>query len=116
MVTKKSQGFTLIEVIIATAILVMVGVAAVGVERNFMISASTQKHRLQATGLAQEGISAVRRAFNNNLLNPANPALVPNTTYIVNADGSLSTGVNQTITPPPGQNGVTFTRTITVKN
>lgn len=111
MISKKLKGFTIIEVIVATAILVMVGVAAIGVERNFMGSATTQKHRLQATGLAQEGISAVRAAFNNNILNPANPALVPNTTYIINPDGTLGTGANQVIT----QNGVTFTRTITVK-
>lgn len=116
MVTKKSKGFTLIEVIVATAILVMVGVAAIGVERNFMGSASTQKHRLQATGLAQEAISAVRRAFDNQLL--GGPTLNSGGYTVDETNGNLTqvpVGTKQTITPAPGQSGVTFTRTITVQ-
>lgn len=116
MVTKKSKGFTLIEVIVATAILVMVGVAAVGVERNFLVSAATQKHRLQATGLAQEGINAVRRAFNIKVLN--SQTLNPGGYTVDETNGNLTqvpVGTKQTITPAPGQSGVTFTRTITVQ-
>jgi len=115
----RSKGFTLVEILVATFILVMVGVAAIGVERNFIGSATTQKHRLQATGLAQEGLSAMRAAFNNHLLNPLNstyPALVSGgTTYVLNANGVPVPGPSQTI-PPPDQTGVTFTRTITVGN
>ena len=73
-IMKKSKGFTLIEVLVATAILVMAGTAAVAVEYRFMGSASTQKHRLQATALAQEGINMVRQKYTSNLL-PDNPRL-----------------------------------------
>jgi len=65
---RNSKGFTLIEVLVATFILVMVGVVAVAIERNFMASGTLNKHRLQATGLAQEGMSTVRADFTTNLL------------------------------------------------
>ncbi|MCL5407170.1 MAG: type II secretion system GspH family protein [Patescibacteria group bacterium] len=107
--SKNLKGFTLIEILLATSILVMVGVAAIGVERNFMASAGVNKHKLQATALAQEGINAVRAAYNTKLLNNDTSGLAAGT-YIINADDSLSPGTNQTIQ----QNNVNFTRTITV--
>lgn len=65
---KNHKGFTLIEILIATTILALVGVGAILVEKQFMAGGSTQKHRLQATALAQEGLSAVRAAFNSGVL------------------------------------------------
>ncbi|KKQ18126.1 MAG: hypothetical protein US31_C0009G0025 [Berkelbacteria bacterium GW2011_GWA1_36_9] len=121
---KSHKGFTLIEILIATSILVMVGVAAIGVERNFMGSASVNKHKLQATGLAQEGISAVRVIYNNHLLGEGKPALPEGSNtiiYYLDANNALqpcpgnncdknTTNVNWNIP----QNNVTFTRTITI--
>lgn len=123
--SKSHQGFTLIEILLATSILVMVGVAAIGVERQFMGSAGVNKHKLQATALAQEGISAARKIFNDNILLTSNPALPanPNQTYYLNltnnqieecptasnnCDKNTSGAWNITL------NGVTFTRTIKV--
>ena len=65
---KTKAGFTLIEVLIAAIILVMAGVSAILVERQAIQSSSYNKHRLQAIGLAQEGISGVNAIFSNNLL------------------------------------------------
>lgn len=109
MKIKSLKGFTLIEILLATFILVLVGVAAIGVERNFMGSAGVNKHKLQATALAQEGINAVRAAYNSHLMDPNNPALSTET-YIINASGGLNPGASQDIP----LNNVTFTRTITV--
>ncbi|MFA6492965.1 MAG: type II secretion system protein [Patescibacteria group bacterium] len=104
---KNLKGFTLIEILIATAILVMVGVAAIGVEKQFIGSAGVNKHKLQATALAQEGISAVRAAYNAQLMTGG--ALTPGS-YTINTSGSLVSGASQVIP----LNGVSFTRTITI--
>lgn len=117
-----SKGFTLIEVLIATAILVMVGVAAIGVEKQFMGSAGVNKHKLQATALAQEGVSAVRADYNYYLLgNSGTSVLVPGPTYYLGTDNQFHecSGTCHKIdaTHPQGDidlNGVTFTRTITI--
>ncbi len=66
---KTKAGFTLIEVLIAAIILVMAGVSAILVERQAIQSSSYNKHRLQAIGLAQEGISGVNGIFSSELYN-----------------------------------------------
>lgn len=123
---KNFKGFTLLEILVATGILVMVGVAAIGVEKNFMGSAGVNKHKLQATALAQEGLSFSRKIFNDGILNP--PGSFPTTagTYYIDASNNLVicpvySGVSCNKSDPAGlnkwnipQNGVTFTRTITI--
>lgn len=119
------KGFTLIEIIIATAILVMVGVAAIVVEKQFIGSASTNKHKLQATALAQEGINAVRAKFNTNLLCIVPPCLNP---LDINGTGALTAGATYYLDSNNKlqecnnaecsygvipQNNITFTRKIT---
>lgn len=125
---KNLKGFTLIEILIATSILVMVGVAAIGIERNFMGSGSYTKHKLQATGLAQEGISAVKAKYNANLLDDKSSQdlmkivggnAIPESgqTYVLGDDGMLRK-YNEN-SPEANKNGkvelneVIFTRTIT---
>lgn len=61
-------GFTLIEILIATGILVLVGVGVIVVEKQFMGAGSAGKHKLQATALAQQGINQVKAKFNAKLL------------------------------------------------
>ena len=110
---KKSKGFTLIEVLIATAILVMVGVSAIAVEVNFMNSGTRNKHKLQATGLAQEGMSKVRNVFTTNLL-PTNYQVLSGGCYYINNDGDLKPDT-QCIGAEIELNGIKFQRKIEVK-
>lgn len=110
------RGFTIIEVLIATFILIMVGVAAIGVERNFMGSASVNKHKLQATALAQEGISAVRAAYNQHLLDPNNHPALESGYYQVLNNGSIVKQFDgySDSSPALELNNVQFTRTVIV--
>jgi len=128
---KKQQikaGFTLIEVLVATSILVTVGVAVIVLEKQFIGSGSTNKHRMEATALATEGINMVKQVYTTNLINPANAG---------SSDLWLNLGANAGTKPQTGgqnyyldtsnhlqqcdaicangqvtQNGTTYTRTI----
>ena len=63
------RGFTLIEVLIATMLLAMIVGAAALIEKQNLGSGSYNKHKLQATGLAQEGLNLVRSIRDTNLVN-----------------------------------------------
>lgn len=57
---KRSQAFTIVEVLIAGSLLVMVLAAAVALARVALQSSQINAERMQATNLAQEGIELVR--------------------------------------------------------
>lgn len=63
------KGFTLIEVLVATTVLVMVGVAVIVLEKQFIGSGTTNKHRMEATALATGGVNMVKQIYNTNLIN-----------------------------------------------
>lgn len=124
-ISKTNRGFTLIEVLIAGAILVLAGVSAILLERQAINSSAFNKHKLQALGLAQEGINGTRAKFYSNLLDDrqgddlwiglggANPNPDPaNPTVYKLENGQLMAAPNgETFT----QNNITFTRKIYIE-
>ncbi len=120
MIFNKKSGFTLIEVLIAAVILIIAGVAGILVEKNYIQSSSLNKHKLQATLLAQDGINLTRSIFNDNLMkgetgdaiwtNVGGLIVDPADIYTLqkNGDWHLETGITQEIV----QDEVTFTREI----
>jgi len=68
----ESNGFTLIEILIAVLILSTVVASAVLIERQIIRSGTVNKHRFQATGLAQEGLNLTRSIRDTNLATDAN--------------------------------------------
>ena len=67
-IVKKRKSFTIIEVLIGAVILALVGVGAIAVEKEFMQSSSYNKQKLQAVGLAQEGLNLTRSIFDTNII------------------------------------------------
>ena len=65
---KLSKSFTIIEVLIGAVILALVGVGAIAVEKEYMQSSSYNKQKLQAVGLAQEGLNLTRSIFDTNVI------------------------------------------------
>lgn len=114
------RGFTLIEILIASVILAMVFGATALVEKQSLGSGSYNQHKLQAVGLAQEGINLTRSIRDTNLLkgDPAWTNLIgtdPAISYMLEPDGTgwkLVTVGTQTISI----NGVDYTRYIYVED
>jgi len=86
-----NKAFTLIEVVVATAILILVigGIVAVEVQ-SIKISAEA-KSRLNAMGWSQEGLNVVQKQKDKNLmdspsLNPMTANLAPGAYYLKNDD------------------------------
>ena len=63
----KYKGFTLIEMLVAVSILILVLVGAVNVEISNIHLATLNKHRLQATNLAQMQTNLVKTIRDTNL-------------------------------------------------
>lgn len=70
---KIKTGFTLVEVLVALFIIVMVIGAAVQAEVTNIRSADETKQRLQATGLSQEALNAVRNKRDTYVLSHLDP-------------------------------------------
>lgn len=123
---KKHFGFTLVEVLIAAAILILAGLGAILVEKQSIQSGTFNKHKLVAENLAQEGINVTKLSYSNELLRLSsggaidwskiiNGATAPDTSKIyqlrkdasLKYDGTLTEGSETIIL-----NGVTYTREI----
>lgn len=115
---KNQSGFTLIEVLIAGAILVLAGVSAILLERQAINSSAFNKHKLQALGLAQEGVNRTRATFYSNIMaadrniwTGLEGCIEDNPCYL-NWTGSLTHDpADSTISP----NNTTFTRKIIIE-
>ena len=68
---KQSGGFTLVELLVSVAILLLVLGSAVSVEVQSIKLADTNQHSLQAANLAQEQLNLVKTVRDNN--NPTSP-------------------------------------------
>lgn len=66
--TKLSEGFTLIEALVAIAILLIAVVGPMSVIGGSLSQASTTRDQLIAINLAQEGIEVVRQKRDSNML------------------------------------------------
>jgi len=64
----RSRGFTLLETIVALAVIMAAVVGPVALITRGIFSASFSKNKLIATNLAQEGIELVRTVRDNNVL------------------------------------------------
>lgn len=67
---KQNKAFTLVELLVSVAILLLVLGAAVSVEVQNIGLADRNEHYLQATNLAQQQLNLVKTVRDNN---PANP-------------------------------------------
>jgi len=65
--TKK--GFTLVEVVIATALFALIIGAAIMVENQSLKAGTISRHRLQASGIAQGTLNLIRRQRDLNEIN-----------------------------------------------
>lgn len=63
------QGFTLMEVIVAVAIIITALIACISLITSSISSIKGNKLKIIATGLAQEGLEIVRNIRDNNWLN-----------------------------------------------
>lgn len=63
----ESRGFTMIEVLLATMILVVAIGAGVAVKKGSLKSGVSNRHKTQAVGLAQGGLNLVRSIRDTNL-------------------------------------------------
>lgn len=71
---RSRRGFTLVEMLIATSILVVILAAAVNVEVSNTKLANYNKHRIQAINLAQQQINLVKTIRDNSQqANPDDP-------------------------------------------
>lgn len=66
---QKRKSFTLVEVLVAVAILMLMIGATIGVEVASIKVADTGKRQLQATGLARGALNLVRTIRDTNILN-----------------------------------------------
>lgn len=119
-IKNKSKGFGIVEVLIASVIIVMVIFALTAAGRNSLFSTEYMSQQAQATYLAQEGIETVRQIRdtkwldgqngNNNanwdywdcdtsVSTPVFGAVVPGNYYKINDDGTTNS-IDQTINNP----------------
>ena len=68
---RQGRGFTLVELLVSVAILLLVLGSAVSVEVQSIKLANTNEHSLQAANLAQEQLNLVKTVRDNN--DPATP-------------------------------------------
>lgn len=80
---KRGAGFTLIETLIATALLLLLLTGAVSLASHSLSFASTYKHDLTATLLAQEGLEMLHYKRDTNILSG-----IPWYTGIITAPGN----------------------------
>jgi prepilin-type N-terminal cleavage/methylation domain-containing protein len=73
---KKQKGFTLVEVLVATFIMVLMLGAAASVEVTYMRTGTIKKHNFQANELAEEAFNLVRSVRDSHLTdNPTSSSL-----------------------------------------
>ena len=104
----KSQGMTLVEVVVATAIILAFVLALAGVLNTFVRSSLDDNFVTEGAYLAEEGIEAMKLIRDQGWTAKIAPLAATSTYYLYYAGGTWTT----TTTPALVDN--TFTRTITV--
>ncbi len=93
----KKGGFSLIETMVAMAILASISVAIVSLVLSVLSLSSFAKLKNQAIGLSEEGVEQVRNYFQNNGFSQLN-SLSNNKCY---SDGTLQIPINPCPIDPP---------------
>ena len=137
----KIKAFTLVEVLIATVILVIIIGAVLAAETGNIHLALTDQSQIQANAVGQEGLNIVKKLTDNTKVNnagtgacpdPSNSATCPDGIYYINvttqvlnrcmqSDGATPATTEANCVVPDSQkvkvpNGPTFTRLITISN
>ncbi len=86
---KTDAGFTLLETIIAIAILSMAILGPLELASRTIGSAVVSQNQITAFYLAQEGIEYVRNVRDNNFLDPSNPPWLDGLNNCFGADGCV---------------------------
>lgn len=124
---RSRRGFTILEVLISAMVLVIAGVGVVLLEKQSIQSGTYNKHRLEATGLAQQGVNLTRQIFYSELASkqdsntpvdwtklggPNQPFANPY--WLDPAGGFHLTPGTETIYEFPGNQGMKYTRKIEI--
>ena len=96
-----SRGFTLVELLVSLAIILLMIIAASGIEVRYLRMASQVKHELEAQDLAEQCMNNIRKTRDTNILNT-----------VVTFDGISNT--YSCVSSPV--NGVQYTTTVKVED
>jgi len=121
------KAFTLVEVLIATVILVIVIGAVTAVESTNIKIDSSNKYQIQANGVGQEGVATVRSLIDAHTLDDSKPDITSKSgSYYIDSSNQLQKCKSTTTASVNGQttaicddqtakvNGTGFTRTIVI--
>lgn len=119
---RRIRGSTLIEALIALAILAQVIVIALAIISSTSRSASVTRNKMQCLGYAQDGIEKIRNIRDTNLSKPTFPYLenIQIGQVTINPDQSPSINLNNFVTSvdstPQVLNDPKFKRIVTISN
>lgn len=106
---QKSKGFTLIETLMAAAVLALAGVAIIGMLTTSFRVLDNAKRRLLAAHIAQEGMELFVSKRNNNMLCIRNNPSCPISDWKEDMVGSFeidATEPTRLLAQPPGPTGL----------
>jgi len=104
---KQFKAFTLVELLVSVAILLLVLGAAVSVEVQSIKLASTNEHSLQAANLAQEQLNLVKTVRDNNIKDYTGPTPEPFKNFPTTPTGTpAATDIKNLTAPLAGKWGL----------